>query len=65
MQQFRVVKKKFISLPNRYRKQLSEEFGVTSECVRQALHFSSDSEQAEAIRARAIAMQGFITYKAV
>lgn len=65
MQQFRVVKKKFISLPKRYRKQLVEEFGVTGECVRQALHFSSDSEQAEAIRARALAMQGFITYKAV
>lgn len=65
MQEFRVVKKKFISLPNRYRKQLTQEFGVTSECVRQALHFISDSEQAEAIRARAIAMQGFITYKAV
>lgn len=65
MQQFRVGKKKYISLPNRYRKQLADEFGVTSECVRQALHFSSDSEQAEAIRVRAIEMQGFVTYKAV
>lgn len=65
MQQFKVKKKKYIALPTRYNKLLIQEFGVTSECVRQALIFASDSEQAEAIRVRALAMGGFIAFKAV
>lgn len=64
-QEFRVGKQKYISLPDRYTKQLAEQFGVTRECVRQALHFNTNSAQAEAIRVRALEMQGFVTYKAV
>lgn len=65
MQEFVVRKRKYIALPNRYRKQLEKEFDVTNECVRLALHFKTDGEQPEAIRARALEMQGFIAYKAV
>lgn len=65
VQEFRVKKKKYIALPDRYKKQLVEEFGVTSECVRLALNFTTDGEQPEAIRARAMQMNGFISFKAV
>lgn len=60
-----VRKRKYIALPKKYQKEIESEFGVTRECVRLALNFSTDSEQSEAIRARAIAMNGFITFKAV
>ena len=60
-----VRKRKYIALPKKYQKEIEGEFGVTSECVRLALNFSTDSEQSEAIRARAIEMNGFITFKAV
>jgi hypothetical protein len=46
-------------------KVICEEFGVTGECVRLALTFRTDSDQAEAIRTRALEMGGFISYKAV
>lgn len=65
MQEFIVKKRKYITLPDRYRKQLIEEFGVTSECIRLALSFRTDGPQPEAIRARALEMNGFIAYKAV
>lgn len=65
MQKFRVKKKKYITIPDRLKRELITEFGVTSECVRMALNFGTDSEQAEAIRVRAIEMGGFIAYKAV
>ena len=65
VQEFRVKKKRYIALPDRYKKQLADEFGVTSECVRLALNFTTDGEQPEAIRARAMQMNGFISFKAV
>ena len=60
-----VRKRKYIALPKKYQKEIEGEFGVTSECVRLALNFSTDGDQPEAIRARAIEMNGFITFKAV
>ena len=65
MQEFRIKKRKYIALPARYSKLLVQEFGVTSECIRMALNFLADTDQAEAIRVRAIEMGGFIAYKAV
>lgn len=65
MQNFIVRKRKYISLPDRYKKLLIEEFGVTRECVRLALSFRTEGEQPEAIRERAMQMNGFIAYKAV
>lgn len=63
--EFIVRKRKYISLPKRYLSELQKEFGVTSECVRLALNFKTDGEQPEAIRARALEMNGFVTFKAV
>lgn len=65
MQEFVVRKRKYITLPERYRKQLREEFGVTSESVRLALDYMTNGERPEAIRARALEMGGFISTKAV
>lgn len=60
-----VRKRKYIALPKKYQRELEGEFGVTRECVRLALNFSTDGDQPEAIRARALEMNGFITFKAV
>lgn len=62
---YSVRKKRYITLPKKYKRELEEEFGVTRESVRQALNYISDSEQAEAIRTRALEMNGFVTFKAV
>ena len=65
MQEFIVKKRKYISLPERYRKQLREEFNVTSESIRLALDFITNGDRPEAIRARALEMGGFVATKAV
>jgi DNA-binding transcriptional regulator/RsmH inhibitor MraZ len=62
---YSVRKKRYITLPAKYQKELQKEFDCTTECIRQALNFMSDSEQAEMIRARALEMNGFVAYKAV
>lgn len=64
-QEFRVKKRKYLSLPDRYKKLLTQEFGVSSESVRLALSFRTEGEQPEAIRERAKQMGAFIAYKAV
>lgn len=64
-QEFRVKKRKYIALPDRYKKQIVQEFGVSSESVRLALSFRTEGEQPEKIRERAMQMGAFIAYKAV
>ena len=65
MQDFKVKRKKYITVPDRVRKALIAEFDVTRECVRLALNYKTDGIQPEAIRERAIAMGGFESFKAV
>lgn len=62
---YSVRKKRYITLPKKYQRELQAEFQVTSECVRMALNYMTDSEQAEAIRTRALEMNGFVAFKAV
>ena len=65
MQEYKVTKVKYISLPARYLEDLRKEFNVSSECVRLALNYKTYGEQPEAIRARAKEMNGFDAYKAM
>lgn len=62
---FRIKKRRYIAIPPKCKELLADEFKATKASVRLALDFKTDSDQAEAIRARAIEMGGFISYKAV
>lgn len=65
MQKYKIKKRRYIAVPARCKAILADEFKATKECIRVALDFKTDSDQAEAIRARALQMGGFIAYKAV
>ena len=62
---FRIKKRRYIAIPPKCKELLADEFKATKASVRLALDFKVDSPQAEAIRARALEMGGFIAYKAV
>ncbi len=60
-----VTKKKFIELPPDIKRELSVRYGVSVQTVRLALRFNIDSDVAKSIRNDALAMGGFIAYRAV
>ena len=60
-----VVKKKFIELPPSAKRELSRKYGVDVQTIRLALRFVTDNQRAQDIRNDALAMGGFIAYRAV
>lgn len=60
-----VVKKKIIELPPSAKRELSRKYGVDVQTIRLALRFVTDNQRAQDIRNDALAMGGFIAYRAV
>lgn len=60
-----VTKKKIIELPPSAKRELSRKYGVDVQTIRLALRFVTDNQRAQDIRNDALAMGGFIAYRAV